>query len=134
METPNEKQRWDRPLVVVSDPNDRTVLESIVSQCLSKSSKLQTKKATTKAIGSSAQVNDQIDRTINEFTTELLKIQGTLPLGGRVEILGASFVLRKQLTSGQLKRAKREFADRAKSVAEGANIAQLFADSLEVLF
>jgi protein KTI12 len=134
MERPTDKNRWDRPLVIVKDPSDRSTIESIVSQSLSQSSKLVAKKATTKAMGSSAQVNDQIDRTINDFSTELLRIQATVPIGATITVCGAKFVLKRALNSGQLKRAKREFADRAKSIGDGANIAQLFADSLSVLF
>jgi protein KTI12 len=134
MERPSEKNRWDQPLVIVRDPNDRSIIESIVNNSLSRASKLIAKKATTKAIGSSAQVNDQIDRTINEFSTELLRLQSTVPIGATINICGAQFVLKRTLNSGQLKRAKRDFADRAKSIGDQSNIAQLFADSLSVLF
>lgn len=134
MERPNDKQKWDRPLIVVNDPNDKETLEAIVAQALSNSSKLVAKKATTKAIGSSAQVNDQIDRAINEFSSELLKIQDTVPLGGKITVCGATFVLKRKLNPGQMKRAKREFAARAKSISDPSNIAQSFADSLFVLF
>jgi protein KTI12 len=134
METPSDRHKWDRPLVIVTDPNDRPTLEKIVSQSLARESKLIAKKATNIGIGSSAQVNDQIDRIINEFSEELLKVQNTLPAGGKISICGATFFLRRPLNAGQLKRAKREFADRAKTIVDATKIAQMFADSLSVLF
>lgn len=135
MERPNDKQKWDRPLIVVTDPNDPETIKSVVTQALARTSKLVAKKATSKTgMGNSAQVNDQIDRVINEFSTELLRVQETIPPGGKITVCGATFILKKKLNPGQLKRAKREFADRAKSLGESENVAQLFADSLSVLF
>lgn len=134
METPTEKNKWDKPLFIVKDANDNEMLDSIVKTALSKNTQLAPKKATAKAMGSSASINDKIDREVNEFCNELLKIQNTIPLGSRVNICGASFVLKKQLNSGQLKRAKREFGDRVKTITDSSNIPQLFADSLEILF
>ena len=134
MEKPSERNKWDRPLIIVKDADDKTVQEQIVSSALSKSSKLAPKKATTKAIGSSAQVNTQIDQAINAFCNELLKVQQTVPLGTTIVVCGAKFVLKKQINSGQLKRARRDFAARAKTISDASNITQLFADSLEVLF
>ena len=133
METPNERQKWDRPLTIVTDPNDKKTLDAIAQNAVAKSSRLVAKKATSKAIGNAAQVNDQIDRIINEFTTELLSIQDNVPLGGKITVCGATFVLKKKLNAGQLKRAKREFAERAKTITEQSSVAQLFADSLAVL-
>ncbi|KAH0791326.1 protein KTI12 [Histomonas meleagridis] len=134
MEKPSERNKWDRPLIIVKDADDKLVQEQIVSHALSKSSKLAPKKATSKAIGSSAQVNTQIDQAINAFCNELLKVQQTVPLGSTIVVCGAKFVLKKQLNSGQLKRARRDFAARAKTISDASNITQLFADSLEVLF
>lgn len=134
MEKPNEKNKWDRPLFVVKDVNDKEMLNSIVKTALSKNNQLAPKKATAKAMGSSASLNDKVDHEINEFCTELLKLQNMVPLGSEVKICGAKLVLKKQLNSGQLSRAKREFADRAKTITEDSNIPQLFADSLEILF
>lgn len=134
MERPNDKQKWDRPLIVVKDPNDKETLQAIVTQALSSTSKLVAKKATTKAIGNSAQVNDQLDSLVNEFSSELLKIQDTVPLGGKITVCGATFTLKRKLNPGQLRRAKREFAARAKSINDPSNIAQSFADSLSLLF
>lgn len=134
METPTEKNKWDKPLFVVKDANDKEMLNSIVQTALSKNTKLAPKKATAKAMGSSASLNDKIDREINEFCDELLQIQNTTPLGSKITICGASFILKKQLNSGQLKRARREFGDRAKTITDTSNIPQLFADSLEILF
>ena len=131
MEKPSEAHKWDRPLIVVKDPNDQSTLESIVSQCLAKTSKLVSKKATTKQLGSSAQVNERVDRIINEFTNELLKVQDAVPLGSKISVCGATFVLKRKMNSGLLKRAKREFGDRAKNLGESADIAQLFAATLE---
>ncbi|OHT05731.1 Protein KTI12 like protein [Tritrichomonas foetus] len=134
METPNERNKWDRPLFVVKDGNDAQILEAIKNSALSKSNRLAPKKATASAMGSSASVNDRLDREINEFCNELLKIQSNVPLGSKVNVCGATFVLKKILNSGQLKRARREFADRAKTISDTASIAQSFADSLQLLF
>ena len=135
MERPSDTHKWDRPLILVTDPNDADTINSIVTQALAPTSKLVAKKATSKTgMGNSAQVNDQIDRVINEFSAELLRVQDTVPLGGKITICGATLVLKKKLNPGQLKRAKREFADRAKSIGEQGNVAQLFADSIQVLF
>jgi protein KTI12 len=133
MEAPSDRQKWDRPLVVVSDPSDRATLEAIVAASLARESRLIAKKATTSGIGAAAQVNDRIDRVINEFSTELLKAQATVPAGGTLTICGVAFFLKKPISPGQLKKAKREFADRAKTVPDSANIAQMFADSLSML-
>jgi protein KTI12 len=134
MEAPSARNKWDRPLVVVADPADRPTLEKVVESSLARESKLIAKKATTAGIGASAQVNDRIDRVINEFSEELLRVQGTVPAGGKLTICGATFFLRRPLNPGQLKRAKREFADRAKTIADTALVAQMFADSLGLLF
>jgi protein KTI12 len=133
MEAPSDHQKWDRPLVVVSDPSDRATLEAIVAASLARESRLIGKKATTSGIGAAAQVNDRIDRVINEFSTELLRAQATVPAGGTLTICGVTFFLKKPISPGQLKKAKREFADRAKTVPDSANIAQMFADSLSML-
>lgn len=135
MEVPNEqKNKCDKPLFVVKDANNKEVLDSIVKTALSKNNKLAPKKATAKAMGSSALLNDKIDREVNQFCDELLQIQNTIPLGSKITICGADFTLKKLLNSGQLKRAKREFGDRAKTITDSSNIQQLFADSLEILF
>jgi hypothetical protein len=112
MEAPNERQKWDRLLVVVTNPNDHVTLEKVVARRLARESRLIAKKATTIGIGSSTQVNDQIDQVINELSDELLKVQNTVQAGGKLTICGAAFFLRRLLNAGQLKRAKREFAHR----------------------
>ncbi|OHT17358.1 hypothetical protein TRFO_41103 [Tritrichomonas foetus] len=134
METPNERNKWDKPLFVVTDANDQAILDEIVATALSKSSQLTSKKATLTGIGSAATVNDKIDREINKFCDELLRIQATAPLGSKVSICGVPFVLKKQLNSGQLKRAKREFAGRVKSVPDTASIPHMFAEALTLLY
>ena len=133
METPTEKNKWDKPLFVVKDSNDKEMLNKIVETALSKSSQLSTKKATQTAIAS-ASVNDKIDKEVNKFCEELLRIQTTAPVGSKVTICGVPYLIKKQLNSGQLKRAKREFADRAKSMTDIKNIPELFAQSLQILF
>lgn len=134
MERPSERNKWDRPLIIVKDADDVKVHEQIVSNALSRSSKLAPKKATSKAIGSSAQVNQQIDKDINEFCNEFLKTQAIVPLGSSLNICGAKIVLKKQITPAQLKRARRDFSARAKTIGDDVNVTQLFADSLDVYF
>ena len=133
METPNERNKWDKPLFVVKDANDQEIIESIKNCALSVTSRLSSKKATAKQMGNSVLVNDRIDKEINEFCNELLKVQANVPLGSKLSICGATYILKKQLNPGQLKRARREFADRAKTITDKSNIPQLFADSLQVL-
>jgi protein KTI12 len=83
--------------------------------------------------GAAAQVNDRIDRVISEFSTELLRAQAAVPAGGTLTICGVTFVIEKPIGPGQLKKAKREFANRAKTAPDSASIAQMSADSLTVL-
>lgn len=130
MERPSERNKWDRPLIVVADADDTAAHAKIVANALSRSSKLAPKKATAKAIGASAQVNPQIDRAINEFCSELLRVQATAEPGAAVAVCGVKVVLRRQVTPAELKRARRDFSARAKTIGDGVNVAQLFADSL----
>lgn len=132
MERPSERNKFDKPLFVINEATDDTI-QPIVQSILGKT-KLAPKKATTVQIGQSAQVNDRIDRAINEFCTELIKMQSTVPIGSKITVCGVSFVLRRPLSEGQLRKARREFAGRAKSLTDDNNITQLFADSLEVFF
>lgn len=134
MEKPSEKNKFDKPLFIVTDANDQETLHNIVACVLSKNSQLAPKKATAKVMGSSATLNDKIDHVINDFCTQFLEVQNQIPLGSNMNICGADLILKKKLNAGQLKRARREFADRAKTITDTSNIAQLFADSLEVLF
>ena len=133
MERPRESTKFDKPLFVVTDPNDEEIIDKIIAQSMSKNSVLIPKKATN-AGHETAHINDKIDQVINDFCNELQRIQGTVPLGSTIEIQGAKMILKKQYNTGQLKRAKREFTTRAKAMPSDANITQIFADLLEVLY
>jgi len=133
MERPSERNKWDCPLFLVKDPNDPEIIQRIFDQCHSKSSKLIPKKATS-GITTAANVNDQIDQKINEFCSELVRIQSTVPIGSRVTICGAVFEIKRIFNPGQLKRARREFASRARGLSDNENITQVFADGLSLIY
>lgn len=133
LEPPSEKNKWDRPLVIVKDPNDPKVLEAISQNITAKGTKLTPRKATN-AVKAGAKVSGSSDRIINEFCKELVQVQNEVPPGSEITIMGAKFTLKKPLNSAEIKRAKRDFGNRLKSFSSDANIPQLFADSLSVLF
>ena len=132
MEKPKTTTKADQPLFFVSDVNDEEMIEKIIKQALAKSSKLKPKKATN-SCAETAHLNENIDQIINDFCAELQKIQDTVPIGSTIKIGDATMVLKKKYNNGQLKRAKREFATRAKVLSSDEKISQLFADSLVLI-
>ena len=133
MERPRETTKFDKPLFVVTDPNDEEIINKIIEQSMSKSSLLKPKKATNICVDT-AHLNDKIDQIINEFCAELQRVQETVPLGSTIEIKGAKMVIKRHYNTGQLKRAKREFTTRAKTMSNDVNIPQIFADLLDLLY
>lgn len=132
MEVPRESQKWDKPLFVVKDPNDPEIIAKIINSARAKSSKLIPKKATTTGV-QTAHISEQTDQIINEFCSQLLKIQKSVPIGTELEICGAKVTIRRIFNDGQLRRARREFGNRAKGLTEEQGIVQLFADGLELI-
>lgn len=134
LETPDEtKNKWDKPMVLVKDANDPAVWKRIMDLALAKSSKLAPKKAT--AVSSQgARVHESSDRIVNDFCQELLKMGNDIPIGVPITVMGATFTLKRPLEPAKLKRAKRDFCARVKTVSSSANIPQMFADSLSVLY
>ena len=131
MERPMESTKFDKPLFVVKDPNDPEIIEKIVKQALSKSNVLKPKKATN-SCAETAHLNDKVDQQINDFCAELQKLQNQFPIGSKITIGDATITLKRKYNSGQLARAKRQFATRAKFLSSD-NITQVFADQLELM-
>ncbi|EAY04565.1 hypothetical protein TVAG_233010 [Trichomonas vaginalis G3] len=132
MEKPSTKIKFDNPLIVVNDVNDENTIDSIIKAAYNNNAKLIPKKATT-SCAETAHYNDKVDQLINQFCQELEKMQATTPTGIPITICGATFTPKKKFTAGHLKKARREFASRAKSLSEEQNVVQIFADSLEVI-
>ena len=132
MEKPMESTKFDKPLFIVKDANDPEIMDKIIKQALSRSNVLKPKKATN-SCAETAHLNDKVDQLINDFCSELQKIQSQFPVGSKITIGDATMVLKRKYNSGQLTRAKREFAARAKLLTPDVNITQLFADQLELV-
>ena len=132
MEKPMETTKFDKPLFVVKDPNDTEIIDKIIKQALSKNSVLKPKKATN-SCAETAHLNDKVDQLINDFCAELQKVQDKFPIGSKITIGNTTMTLKRKFNSGQLTRAKREFAARAKLCSSDVNITQIFADQLELI-
>lgn len=131
MERPKVTTKFDNPLVIVKDANSEESIKEIVSHAMNKNAKLVPKKATS-SCAESAQINDKVDQLINKFCEELVKLQETTPTGIPITICGATITPKKKYNHANLKKAKLQFATRAKQLSGTTEVVQAFADSLEL--